>query len=413
MRVAILSIGDELLSGEVVDTNASHIADRLYDAGVRVLKHLTVPDNEEDIVEGLNELASTSDAVVVTGGLGPTPDDYTARAAARAAGVELELSQEALQHLEVFAKRISGGLHPANRRQALLPWGGTLIPNPLGTACGFIIKIGAADFLFLPGVPYEMERMLEETVLPRLCNAGGGWQRVTLKLFGLPEAAAAELLEGALPDGSPVELAYCVKYPEIHVILRAAKVHADLLRDAVATVRERIGSFIFAKDRETMDDRLALLFRERGVTLSLAESCTGGMIAARITAVPGSSAYFLAGNVTYSNEAKSRMLEVPAELIERHGAVSAEVALAMATGARRGAGSDLALSVTGIAGPDGGTPEKPVGTVYIALADASSCIVERYNFQGDRDVVRSITCFTALDWLRKYLLNLNRAPNRS
>ena len=407
MRVAILSIGDELLSGEVVDTNASHIADRLYDAGIRVLKHLTVPDNEEAIVEGLHELASSSDAVVVTGGLGPTPDDYTAQAAARAAGVELELSQDALEHLEVFAKRISGGLHPANRRQALLPGGCTLIPNPLGTACGFIVKIGGADFLFLPGVPYEMERMLEESVLPRLRGAGGAWQRVTLKLFGLPEAAAAELLEGALPDGSPVELAYCVKYPEIHLILRAAKAHADLLRDAVATVRERIGSFIFAKDRETMDDRLALLFRERGVTLALAESCTGGMIAARITAVPGSSAYFLAGNVTYSNEAKSRMLEVPAELIERHGAVSAEVARAMATGARRGAGSDLALSVTGIAGPDGGTPEKPVGTVYIALADASSCMVERYNFQGDRDVVRSLTCFTALDWLRKYLLNLN------
>ena len=407
MRVAILSIGDELLSGEVVDTNASHIADRLYDAGIRVLKHLTVPDNEEAIVEGLHELASSSDAVVVTGGLGPTPDDYTAQAAARAAGVELELSQDALEHLEVFAKRISGGLHPANRRQALLPGGCALIPNPLGTACGFVVKIGAADFFFLPGVPYEMERMLEESVLPRLRSAGGGWQRVTLKLFGLPEAAAAELLEGALPDGSPVELAYCVKYPEIHLILRAAKVHADLLREAAATVRERIGSFIFAKDRETMDDRLALLFRERGVTLSLAESCTGGMIAARITAVPGSSAYFLAGNVTYSNEAKSRMLEVPAELIERHGAVSAEVALAMATGARRGAGSDLALSVTGIAGPDGGTPEKPVGTVYIALADASSCMVERYNFQGDRDVVRSLTCFTALDWLRKYLLNLN------
>jgi len=407
VRVAILSIGDELLSGEVVDTNASHIADRLYDAGIRVLKHLTVPDNEEAIVEGLHELASSSDAVVVTGGLGPTPDDYTAQAAARAAGVELELSQDALEHLEVFAKRISGGLHPANRRQALLPSGCALIPNPLGTACGFVVKIGAADFFFLPGVPYEMERMLEESVLPRLRSAGGGWQRVTLKLFGLPEAAAAELLEGALPDGSPVELAYCVKYPEIHLILRAAKVHADLLRDAAATVRERIGSFIFAKDRETMDDRLALLFRERGVTLSLAESCTGGMIAARITAVPGSSAYFLAGNVTYSNEAKSRMLEVPAELIERHGAVSAEVALAMAAGARRGSGSDLSLSVTGIAGPDGGTPEKPVGTVYIAIADASSCMVERYNFQGDRDVVRSLTCFTALDWLRKYLLNLN------
>ena len=414
MRVATLSIGDELLSGEVVDTNQSHIADRLYDAGIRVLRHLTVPDHEESIVQALQELARSSDAVVVTGGLGPTPDDLTARAAARAAGVGQELSEQALRHLEVFAGRISGGLHPANRRQALLPAGCTLVPNPLGTACGFVVRIEAADFFFLPGVPYEMERMLEETVLPRLGRGeGASWQRVTLKFFGLAEAAAAELLQGALPEGSPVQLAYCVKFPEIHLILRAAKQHSDLLREAAATVRQRLGDFVFARDRETMDDRLALLFREKGVTLALAESCTGGMIAARITAVPGSSAYFLEGNVTYSNEAKSRMLGVPAELIERHGAVSAEVARAMAAGARRAAGSDLALSVTGIAGPDGGTPEKPVGTVYLALADASSCLVKRYNFQGDRDVVRSVTCFTALDWLRKHLLAATGAPTRS
>ncbi|HBA88158.1 MAG TPA: competence/damage-inducible protein A [Geobacter sp.] len=414
MKIATLSIGDELLTGETVDTNASHIADRLYDAGGRVFKHLTVPDDVEAIAAALRELAGESDVVVVTGGLGPTPDDYTAQAAAVAAGTELELSQGALAHLARFEERIKGGLHPANRRQALLPKGCTLIDNPLGTACGFVVNISGADLFFLPGVPYEMERMLAESVLPPLAKRlPAPWRRVTLKLFGIPEAAIAERLAGVFPENSPVQLAYCVKYPEIHLILRSAAEHAGLLKEAVEAVRERLESFVFAKDGETMDDRLALLFRESGLTLALAESCTGGMIASRITAVAGSSAYFLEGNVTYSNEAKTRMLKVPAELIEAHGAVSSEVARAMATGAREAAGSDLALSVTGIAGPDGGTAEKPVGTVYLALADASCCLVERYNFQGDRAGVRSITCFTALDWLRNYLLTLHGKTGRN
>ena len=405
MRVAILSIGDELLTGEVTDTNASHIAGRVYDCGGRVYRHLTVPDDEEAIAQALTELAATSDAVVVTGGLGPTPDDYTAQGAARAAGVELELSQTALEHLAEFEKRIAKPLHPANRRQALFPKGFRLIPNPLGTACGFVITIGRAGFFFLPGVPYEMERMLAETVLPELAKRlPAPWRRITLKLFGIPEAAIAERLEGAFPADAPVQLAYCVKYPEIHVILRAASADAQLLEQAAGEVRKRLAQYLFAEDEDTMDQVLARLLRESGVTLALAESCTGGMIAARITAVAGSSAYFLEGNVTYSNAAKSRMIGVPPELIERHGAVSAEVARAMAEGAREASGSDLALSVTGIAGPDGGTPEKPVGTVYVALADAGSCRVERCNFQGDRDRVRSITCFTALNWLREHLL---------
>lgn len=413
MKISILSIGDELLSGEVIDTNASHIADRLFDIGGRVFCHLTVPDDEEAIVEALKELAFKSDVVIATGGLGPTPDDYTAQAAARAAGSALELSERALAHLAEFEKRISLTLHPANRRQAMVPEGCVLIDNPLGTACGFRIGFSGAELFFLPGVPYEMERMLEDTVLPTLkTQLSGGWRRVTLKLFGIPEAAIAERLEGAIPPDSPVQLAYCVKFPEIHLILRSPAEEAARLQEAAGRVRERLEEFVFAQDRETMDGTLARLFRESGLTLSLAESCTGGMIASRITAVAGSSAYFLEGNVTYSNRAKSRMLGVPAELVERHGAVSAEVALAMANGAREAAGSDLALSVTGIAGPEGGSEEKPVGTVYIALADTHSSLCERYNFHGDRERVRAITCFTALDWLRRYLLKLHGAPGR-
>ncbi|HJV34390.1 CinA family nicotinamide mononucleotide deamidase-related protein [Geomonas sp.] len=409
MKIATLSIGDELLTGEIVDTNAAHIAGRLYDAGVRVARHLTVADDEEAIVAALRELSAGHQAVVVTGGLGSTPDDLTTKAAARVAGVQLEVSAEALEHLGSFSNRTTGGLHPKNLSQALLPAGCTLIPNPLGTACGFQLTLDGCRFFFMPGVPFEMERMLDDTVLPTLAGEGkGGWRRITLKLFGISEAAVAARLEGCLPADSPVELAYCVKFPEVHLILRADVRHLELLEKSAAEIRGRLSAETFGRDDETMDDVLAALFRKSGKTLALAESCTGGMIAARITRVAGSSAYFLEGNVTYSNQAKSRMLSVPPELIIAHGAVSSEVACAMATGARQAAGSDLALSVTGIAGPEGGSDEKPVGTVHIAMADGVSCRVERYNFPGDREAVRGMTCFTALDWLRCYLLALQK-----
>ena len=413
MRISTLSIGDELLCGEVVDSNACHIAARVYQSGDRVLRHLTVADSEPAIVDALRELAASSDAVIVTGGLGPTPDDLTAAAAAVAAESELVLSEQALQHLAQFALRLPGGLHPANQRQAWVPAGSSLIPNPVGTACGFSFRIGSAELFFLPGVPSEMERMLEDTVLPALARPGKrARRRITLKLFGISEAAVAAKLEGCLPEGSPVELAYCVKYPEIHLLLRCQAQHGEAIEAAAAAVRDRLAGLVFAEGEQTMDTVLASLFKQSGLSVALAESCTGGMIAARLTAEPGSSGYFLEGDVTYSNEAKSRMLGVPAELIAAKGAVSAEVAGAMARGARRAAGTDLALSVTGIAGPDGGSPGKPVGTVFIALADESDCPVAEYHFLGDRAAVRSITCFTALDWLRTYLLAFETAKSQ-
>jgi PncC family amidohydrolase len=248
--------------------------------------------------------------------------------------------------------------------------------------------------------------MFEDTVLPQLAGAQGAGLRLTLKIFGMSEAEVGVRVQGVLPPDSPVELAYCVNFPAINLILRAQAGQEQALAATAQLVRERLSDVIFAENQETMDQVLAALFRESGLTLALAESCTGGLIAARLTAEAGSSAYFLEGNVTYSNAAKTRLLQVPPRLIEEQGAVSAEVACAMAHGARLAAGSDLALSVTGIAGPEGGSAEKPVGTVYLALARAGSCRVERYNFQGDREAVRAITCFTALDWLRRHLLSV-------
>ncbi|GFO59165.1 CinA-like protein [Geomonas silvestris] len=406
MKVATLSIGDELICGEVTDTNQSYLATRLYDLGLRAERHLMVGDDEEAIVAALNELAAVYDVVLATGGLGPTPDDLTSAAAARAAGVPLAHSPEAQAHLAEFAKRLNRELHPLNDRQAQLPQGCGLIPNPNGTATGFRVSIGRADCYFMPGVPFEMKPMLEETVLPVLLTASGVTPglRSTLKIFGLPEAVAAAELEGVLPEGSPVQLAYCVKFPEIHLILRTPGTHPAEHQAALAALRGRMAHHLFAEDEATLDSVLAELFRKTGATLALAESCTGGMIAERVTRTAGSSAWFLEGAVTYSNEAKSRLLGVAPELIAARGAVSEEVALAMAEGARAKSGAAIAISVTGIAGPEGGSAEKPVGTVYIALADAKGCRAKRHQFPGDRERVRAITCFTALNWLRRQLL---------
>lgn len=410
MKIATLSIGDELVTGEVVNTNASRIATLLLGRGIRVERHLTVGDDEPAIIEALNELALKSEAVIVTGGLGPTVDDVTAAAAARATGRLLVVSEEALAHLHTFrGKMESPTTRPLSDKQAMIPEGAAIIPNPGGTACGFRLVHHGSTLFFLPGVPSEMERMLGETVLPLLIERSGA-ERVVLtsflNVFGISEPEADRLLAGVPTDRS-VGMSICVTFPRIRITLRAegdTTAEAEkTLRKAEEEVRERLGDAVFSEGEETMEEVVGKLLSGRGMTLALAESCTGGLIAQRITAVPGSSAYFLEGAVTYGNAAKTRLLGVPAAILEERGAVSAECAEAMAEGVRRASGSDLAVAVTGIAGPDGGTPEKPVGTVFISLAALDGCRTERFLFNGNRGEVRSITAWTALDWLRCYL----------
>ncbi|BDV44699.1 CinA-like protein [Geotalea uraniireducens] len=413
MKAALLSIGDELLLGETVDTNAAVIAGRLYGVGVAVRRQLTVGDDEEAIAEALDSLAAEHQLVIATGGLGPTDDDVTARAAAQASGRRLVLHEEALARLQDFFARRGREMHPANERQCLLPARVTLVPNPTGTASGFQLLHRDCLLIFLPGVPGEMVRMLEETVLP-LVLARRDESRVVrtrqLTLFGVSEAEIGARLTGLTVARPGLGVAYCVDYPLVQVRLRGegdgSEAVQRLLDGAAAEVRERLGEHIVAEDGESIDLAVARLFREKRVSLALAESCTGGLIAKRITDVAGSSAYFLLGAVTYANGAKVRLLDVPEELLAAKGAVSAEVAMAMAKGARRLAGSDLALAVTGIAGPEGGDAVKPVGTVFIALADRAGCTSKEYRFSGSRDQIRTVTAVTALDWLRRRLLTL-------
>ena len=413
MKVATLSIGDELLLGEVVDTNSAHIAERLYMHGIKVHRHLTVGDLEQDIAEAILSLAGISDAVIATGGLGPTIDDITARAAAKATGRRLVLNEEALAHVRKVAGKLGRGVHPLNEKQALLPATSLLIPNPVGTACGFYLVHNGCPIFFMPGVPGEMARMLDGAVIPLI-----GEKRYSnkilktrvLKIFGLSEAEVDDMLKSLITADSGVTVAFSVDFPEVHVKLRAegdSELFADeALAKASEQALKRLQGHVFGEDRETLDAVVAELFRRKGATLSLAESCTGGMVAKLITDVPGSSAYFIEGAITYADAAKVRALGLSPRLLEEHGAVSSATAMAMARGMRNLSGSDIALAITGIAGPAGGSGEKPVGTVFLALATRAGCQVKEYRFSGSRDEVRTITAFTAMDWLRRHLMSL-------
>lgn len=405
LKIAVLTIGDELLNGEMADTNTMRIARCLGAHGLTLRESRAVADVETDIVEALLDLARRQDVVIVSGGLGPTADDLTARAAARAFGRRLTLSDEALRLIRDHFRRSGRPMHPRDEKQALLPQKATILPNPIGSAPGFLLHQEGKEIHFLPGVPAEMAALLEQSILPRLQErAGGGFplQERVLKVFGLSEPMTEERLAGTLPAG--VALAFGVDFPFVHVKLRASGEEAEALLDrAELAARQALDDFVVALDAGSLVQTVARQLTAAGLTLSLAESCTGGLIAKLLTDLPGASAFLERAAVTYANSAKRDWLGVPAELLAREGAVSEACALAMARGARRAAGSDLALAVTGIAGPSGGTPDKPVGTVYLALAAADVEQVKSCRFGGEREQIRTLSACMALDWLRRYL----------
>ena len=419
MNISTLSIGDEVIFGEIVDTNVAHISSRLYESGFQLRRHLCVGDNEPDIMDAIEMLASHNDFVIATGGLGPTIDDLTARSAARATGRRLVLNEDALAHLKERYRIMGREMLPSTEKQALLPTKISLVPNPIGTACGFIIPHKGCFLFFLPGVPVEMKRMLAETVIPYILSRTKQKTSIetrVMRVLGLSETHIENRIKELARPREGLTIAYCVSFPEVEVKLRGegdneARIK-ELLDTTAEKVRELLGDHVVAEGGETIDTVVAALFRKKGVTLSLAESCTGGLIAARITDLAGSSGYFLEGAVTYSNETKIRRLQVAPELLEKEGAVSSATAMAMARGIRKSSGSDIALAVTGIAGPEGGSEEKPVGTVFLALAGRSDCTAKRYQFSGDRERIRRMTAFTALDWLRRHLISLPDAEER-
>jgi nicotinamide-nucleotide amidase len=405
VEIAVLAIGDELLNGDQSDTNTAAIARLLGAHDLTIREAACVRDREDDIAAALNRLAATHQAVIVTGGLGPTTDDRTARGASRALGVPLSLDPAALQQIRERFRSWGRPLHPRDEKQALLPARAAVLANPRGVAPGFQLRHPkGADLFFLPGVPDEMQAMLGASVLPRLLlqapeRPATAVQRLTV--FGLPEPEVENRLEhAALPKG--ITLAYTVEFPQVRVRLTASGHAAQELVDrAEVAARRALGDYLVAVGDDNLAGVTARLLTAAGQTVALAESCTGGLIAKLLTDQPGASAFLERGAVTYANAAKSAWLQVPPELLASAGAVSAECALAMARGIRQAAGTTLGLAVTGIAGPDGGSHEKPVGTVFLALASADGERVEAFHFPGDRGQIRLRSAWTAIDWLRR------------
>lgn len=409
MEIAVLAIGDELLNGDQPDTNTASIARIFGEHALAIRESACVRDREAEIAAALNRLATTHQAVVVTGGLGPTADDRTARGAAKALGVPLSLDPLALKQIRERFQEWGRSMHPRDEKQALLPSRATVLANQRGVAPGFHLRHPqGAELFFLPGVPDEMRAMLLDSVVPRLlARATQRPERAQLRLtvFGLPEPEVETRLERAtLPEG--VEIAYTVDFPLVRVRLTAVGAEAQQRIDrAEVATRRALEEHLVALGDETLTGATARMLTAAGLTVAVAESCTGGLIAKLLTDQPGSSAFFERGAVTYANAAKTGWLKVPAPLLAKAGAVSADCARAMALGVRRAAGSDLGLAVTGIAGPDGGTPEKPVGTVFLALATAAEERVEEFHFRGDRNQIRLRSACTALDWLRRQAID--------
>ncbi|MBF8302723.1 MAG: CinA-like protein [Candidatus Dadabacteria bacterium] len=411
MKIEIITTGDEIMSGVTLDTNFHWAAEKLMSLGFDLRFHTSVGDDEEAIIEALRTAKRRSQAVIVSGGLGPTPDDLTAEVASRFFGIPLELNDDALQMIEERFKEQGRKLLEINKKQAYMPKGSQILKNFWGTAPGFQCEKDSVVFFFLPGVPKEFKAMLEEYVIPELDKRTLGRNKFKsrmVKTFGLRESEVAERLKGIEREG--VKIGYRPNFPEIHIRVsgygdteeKAEKMVSEVIEDIVF----RLGEYVFSTEGETLEEVVGKLLSRNRLTLALAESCTGGLVAHRVTNVSGSSNYFERGIVSYSNESKVEVLGVPKELIESFGAVSKEVVEAMAEGVRKLAKADIGVSISGIAGPTGGTPTKPVGTVFIGIShEKKGTSSQRFQFKGTREEIKLIASEVVLDRIRKFVLN--------
>ena len=407
----ILTIGTEILLGDLLDTNAAWISGRLAALGVSIYRHTTVGDNKKRITAALKEAASRADLVITTGGLGPTSDDLTNACLGEAAGREMVEYPEARRHVDEMFKRFGRTPTQSNYKQALFPEGSGLIPNPAGTAMGAMLELDGALVATFPGVPGEMKGMFEETLEPLIKERSeGSILSRTLWFTGIGESALAEKVQDLL-DASDPTVAPLAGQGKVRLRITTRAATTEEAEEKIAPVADeilsRLGDYYFGEDDETLESAIGKLLTGRGETLALAESCTGGLLAKRLTDRAGSSAFFTEGLVTYSNETKERLLGVPHELLVQHGAVSEPVAKAMAEGVRKTAGTDYGLSVTGVAGPDGGTEEKPVGLVFVGISDAEGTVAERLDLSAwrrSREAIRERSANRAFDLLRHRIL---------
>lgn len=406
MTVALLSIGTELTRGEIVDTNAAWLAASLTEEGFEVATKRTVPDDAARIVGAIRELAATHRFVIATGGLGPTSDDLTTACVAEALGVDLVRDESALAAIKRRVEARGRVVTPLHEKQADVPRGAEILPNADGTAPGFGVALGGATCFFTPGVPREMRRMFTEQILPRIRpSAPNDHWVVRLRSFGLLESVASQALEGIEERFPGVTLGYRVHFPELDVKVQARAASSTAARslatEAASVVRERLGEVVYGEGDDTLPSITGRALRTRGWRLALAESCTGGLISHLLTSFAGASDFLIGGAVVYANSAKTRLLGVSEDTLRGHGAVSAEVAAEMAQGVRRLCEVDVGLSVTGIAGPGGGTSTKPVGLVHWAVAHPGGVEVKERVFVGDRNEIQTHAAHAALDTLRR------------
>jgi nicotinamide-nucleotide amidase len=409
-RAAILSSGDELTTGRIADTNAQWIADKLFELGIDVVTVIVVGDYPERLEWAWKEAMSLADLVISTGGIGPTADDLTTETVAAVLGRKLVEDATSADRMRRFFASRGVDMPLNNLKQAMVPEGYVIVPNALGTAPGYRVQAGGKHVVVLPGVPREMKPMVDETVLPWLRAQQGNdvYLAHTFQTFGISESGLDELVAGVV-DASEGRVSFRASFPEVSV---RVVVHgkpdeaADRLATVAARFRERLGEYCYGEGATSMEEVVGRALRGRGWKLALAESCTGGLVGHRITAIAGSSVYFLGGVEAYANSAKMKLLGVRRETLVTDGAVSEACAGEMAAGARTALGADVAVSTTGIAGPDGGTPEKPVGFVCFGLATPDAVITRTHQLWGTRDWVKLLASQIALDMVRRAALDL-------
>jgi len=408
-KASIVSTGDEIILGRVLDTNAAYLSEKLFSIGIPVVSFHTVGDDIDRIVRATETASSEADVVLITGGLGPTDDDLTRQALAKFLGIELKMEESILRKIIRFFLDRNLRMPDKNKVQAYIPVGTKELVNNIGTAPGIIAEKEGKLFAAMPGVPVEMKRMFEESVLPELEKLSDRQVIVLkrLKCFGAGESTIAEML-GSMMQRGRTPLVNCTVDAGVitlHIIAAAEnKEQTQRLADKdERAIRKKLGELIYGEGEQSIAEVVGEKLAERGETVAVAESCTGGELAKLITDVPGASRYFKQGWVTYSNESKISELDMPAELIERYGAVSFEAAEAMAKQARKISGADYAIAITGIAGPTGATEQKPLGLVYISVDSGKGCETRRFVFPNNRELMRIRSAQAALNMLRLIL----------
>lgn len=411
MIAEILAVGTELLMGQIANTNAQYISQRLAELGINVYFHSVVGDNPVRLEETLKRALDRSDIVITTGGLGPTKDDLTKEVIARAMNRKLVFHEDILEKVRDFFMRKHRIMVKNNEKQAYMPDNSLVIPNPNGTAPGCIIEEGEKAVIMLPGPPKEMRPMFIETVFPYLKQKTGlVLVSKMLKIFGIGESEMESRLIDLIENQNNPTIAPYVSQGEITVRVTARCADREeaikLLNPVVSEIKERLGAFVYAEEGESLEQVVFSLLKENKLVMATAESCTGGLLAGRITSLPGASEVFERGYITYSNRSKVDELDVREETIDKYGAVSRETALEMVEGLRKKTMAQVCVSITGIAGPSGGTPEKPVGLVYIGVSVRDSVVCRSFELMGDRERIRNDSCMRALDMIRRLILGL-------